>query len=1048
MLRDSELRLSAVLNAAWVVLWAVDRDGVFTFSEGRLLERIGLEPGAVVGDSIFSIYADLPQVHEDFYRALRGEEFVSVTPVDDWVFETRYTPIREEDGEITGVIGFAVDISDRISAEYEQSRSLSLLRATLESTADGILVVDREGGINTYNSKFAEMWQIPDEVMASAQDDRAIAHVLSQLRHPEQFISKVRELYDNPEARSFDVLDFLDGRIYERFSQPQRVDDEIVGRVWSFRDVTDRRKAEAELRRRERQLEHAQRLAGFGSWEYNVLRDRHTWSEELFRIYGFDPQTDVADRQAYLERVHPDDRERVRAEIRRVMEEGGAFDFYERIVMPGGAVRTLHNQGEGIADDGGRIVRVLGACHDITERLQAEAILRRSHDELEALVEERTIELARANEALQAEIEERQRAEDQLRRSTEEMQGIFLALPDLYMRLSFDGEILSHREGGNATVALAGEIAVGRNVIDLVPEDARTPFREALDEVARTGQPAFVEYSSVADGDESCFEVRMLPHLEGQIVCIVRDITDRHRAEVALRDSEEHYRRLIENSSDVATILAPDGTYIYQSPSVGYVLGYSADDMMGTSAFDRVHPEDVPRCQETLDWVFANPGKSRSVEFRYRHNDGSWHHLESNARTLMPDSAAEGVVINSRDVTERIAYQVALEQAKVEAEEANNAKSDFLSRMSHELRTPMNSILGFAQLLARKEMPADQKKSVDHVLKAGRHLLNLINEVLEISRIEAGRLNFSLEPVSVRAVVAEAYALIQPLANESQVRLVPFTIDEGIFVRADRQRLIQVLLNLLANGVKYNRAGGTLGVTCERVGEGDSCVQIAVVDTGIGISPQGLRRLFTPFERLSDDQGQVEGTGLGLALSKRLVEAMEGAISVESAPGRGSTFYLKLAAARDPSGELPFGGERRAAGERRPDAREGRILYIEDNLSNLALIESILADRPEVTVASAVQGGMGVYLAVETPPDLILLDLHLPDIPGEVVLRRLKDTPATADIPVVILSADATRSTFERLQHLGAAAYLTKPIDVGEFLATVGRYLPVPARIA
>src|SRR5690606_1424045 len=262
-----------------------------------------------------------PEIIADFERALRGEEFTSVREVGGLTFEARYSLARDESGKVTGVIGVAVDISDRRRAERASERALSLLRATLESTADGILVVDAAGRIATSNSKFAEMWNIPAEILDAGHDDDAIGHVLSQLNEPERFIEKVRELYANPEAESFDVLEFKDDRVYERYSQPQRVGNEIVGRVWSFRDITERRRSLEALRRRERQLEHTQRLTHLGSWEWDVQENTVSWSDELYRIYGMEPGETEITFEKYLAHVHPDDRERVREVIGRALQE-------------------------------------------------------------------------------------------------------------------------------------------------------------------------------------------------------------------------------------------------------------------------------------------------------------------------------------------------------------------------------------------------------------------------------------------------------------------------------------------------------------------------------------------------------------------------------------------------------------------------------------------------------------------------------------------------------------------------------------------------------
>jgi CheY-like chemotaxis protein/anti-sigma regulatory factor (Ser/Thr protein kinase) len=358
--------------------------------------------------------------------------------------------------------------------------------------------------------------------------------------------------------------------------------------------------------------------------------------------------------------------------------------------------------------------------------------------------------------------------------------------------------------------------------------------------------------------------------------------------------------------------------------------------------------------------------------------------------------------------------------------------------MSHELRTPLNAILGFGQLLEMDALSGRQGESVSHILRAGRHLLGLINEVLDISRIEAGRLQLSLEPVPVRETVGQAIQLVQPTATALVISVAADTIDERLHVLADRQRLQQVLLNFLSNAVKYNRMRGTVRVACETT---DARVRIAISDTGAGIAADKLERLFVPFDRLGAEATAVEGTGLGLALTKTLVDAMRGTLDVESAVGRGSTFAVTLPRAQAPGAGEEAAELHAAAAAGVAPQRPRTILYIEDNVSNLRLVESILSRRGGFTVLSAMQGRVGFELARDHRPDLILLDRHLPDIQGEQVFRLLQDDPRTRAIPVVILSADALVSGMQALLDAGVRAYLTKPLDVRRLLALIDETL-------
>jgi PAS domain S-box-containing protein len=406
---------------------------------------------------------------------------------------------------------------------------------------------------------------------------------------------------------------------------------------------------------------------------------------------------------------------------------------------------------------------------------------------------------------------------------------------------------------------------------------------------------------------------------------------------------------------------------------------------------------------------------------------------------IVREGQITGLVGISRDITDLRAAVA----SRVQAETANQAKSAFLSRMSHELRTPLNAILGFGQLLELDSLDVDQRKSVAHILKAGRHLLTLINEVLEISRIEAGRLELSLEPVAVTEVVDEACGLLLPLIRERAIRVErPAGDHRACYVQADRQRFGQVLMNLLSNAVKYNVTGGTVQIICSHPGPGR--LRLSVQDTGPGIPVEKQGRLFTPFDRLGAEQTGVEGTGMGLALSKGLVEAMGGTLGVQSAAGEGSAFWVELERA-DPAPRACAEPACGVQGEAEQAPAQRTILYIEDNLASLELIEGVLAREPGITLLTAMQGSRGLDLARAQRPDLVLLDVHLPDMPGDEVLRRLQADAATRHIPVMVISADATHHQEERLTAAGARAYLTKPIDIRQLRATLASLVPPEA---
>ncbi len=518
---------------------------------------------------------------------------------------------------------------------------------------------------------------------------------------------------------------------------------------------------------------------------------------------------------------------------------------------------------------------------------------------------------------------------------------------------------------------------------------------------------------------------------------MVEDITERKRAEEAIRDGQrklqaalETNQLIMDNSQDVICTIDESGRFVTMNEASETLWGFSRSELIGRRYMELVHPDDHAATEKAAANILET-GKVSDFVNRYIRKDGT---IVSVLWSASWSPGKKMLFCVAHDVTERARIEAALRDAKVEADRANHAKSEFLSRMSHELRTPLNAILGFGQLLERQNPTAQQRARVDHIMSAGRHLLNLINEVLDISRIEAGHLQLSVEPVAVAEVLDEALDLMRPLAADRAMQLqVDAQVEKDLHVLADRQRLKQVLLNLLTNAVKYTAVGGRVEVTVQQ--SGSTATRVVVTDTGAGIATEKLGRLFTPFDRLDVEPSGVEGTGLGLALCQRLMHAMGGDIGVDSTVGKGSAFWIELPAVESPLKALPR--NRTLAVDDASTAESGKILYIEDNLSNLTLVEQMLAEQPHLELLTAMQGGLGLELARQHAPDLILLDLHLPDLRGHEVLKRLRADALTRDIPVVVISADATAGQIQRLMAAGARSYLTKPLDIGEFFRVI-----------
>ena len=513
------------------------------------------------------------------------------------------------------------------------------------------------------------------------------------------------------------------------------------------------------------------------------------------------------------------------------------------------------------------------------------------------------------------------------------------------------------------------------------------------------------------------------------------------RSEAAFREQTKILRSVLDSMSEGVLVTDEGGNMVLLNPAAEQMVGRAAAGTHQSQWVERfgiyvpgtdtLYPADkLPLSRAMRDET------ADGIELYVRNAqkpDGMF--VSVNVRPLNDDSGEiKGGVAVIRDITLTKSTEHILRQAKEEAERANRAKSEFLSRMSHELRTPLNSILGFAQLLGLAELAVQHQNHVQQILKGGYHLLELINEVLDLARIEAGRLSTSPEPVQVKDAVKEALDLVRPIASLQNITLsVDFSAYGDRYVQADRQRLKQVLLNLLSNAIKFNRSNGLVVLRCEEAQ--NQRLRIEVADSGSGIDEEGLKKIFTPFERLGADQNAVEGTGLGLALSKRMIEAMGGTIGVESTVGAGSRFHFVLPLVDDPVARTERGESPAGPSLRHDASHRGTVLYIEDNIANLRLMKEILAPYPGVRLLEAMQGKLGLDLAQTHAPDWILLDAHLPDMLGEEVLHSLRRDPRTERIPVTVLSADATPSQINGLKAKGARDYLTKPLDVREMIA-------------
>jgi PAS domain S-box-containing protein len=519
--------------------------------------------------------------------------------------------------------------------------------------------------------------------------------------------------------------------------------------------------------------------------------------------------------------------------------------------------------------------------------------------------------------------------------------------------------------------------------------------------------------------------------------------TERKRLDQRLRDQQFYTRSLIESNIDALIATDPSGIISDVNKQMEALTGCTRDELIGAPF--KNYFTDAARAEAGIKRVLSET-KLTNYELTARGRDGKETVVSYNATTFYDrDRTLQGVFAAARDITERRILDQALQETnlalqsnKLAAEKANLAKSDFLSNMSHELRSPLNAILGFAQLMVSGTPTPTlaQRQSIDQILQAGWYLLELINEILDLALIESGKLSLSPEPTSLADVLSDCRGMIEPLALKHGIALTFPRLTDTPFVKADRTRFKQILINLLSNAIKYNRAGGSVEVICTM--SATQRTRIAVHDTGSGLPPEKLAQLFQPFNRLGQESGGEEGTGIGLVVSKRLTELMGGEIGAESTVGVGSMFWIELHATEAPrlvAAATELKADIRALAP--TGAQLHTLLCVEDNPANLMLVEKLLERRPDIQLLVATDGIRGIEKARAARPDVILMDINLPGISGLIALGILAEDPETAGIPVIALSANAMPGDIEKGLAAGFFRYLTKPIKVREFMDTL-----------
>ncbi len=656
------------------------------------------------------------------------------------------------------------------------------------------------------------------------------------------------------------------------------------------------------------------------------------------------------------------------------------------------------------------------------KKLQAvEGELRKTNDELERRVKDRTAEVSKLSYAV-------------------EQSPVSVVITDTEGNIEYANPKFTQLTGYSL------EEAVGVNQRILKSGKTSPEVYKELWKTITSGNEWRGEFYNKKKNGELYWESASISPIKNDVgditnfIAVREDSTERKLAEEKLQYARDYSDSLINSSLDMIISVDIDRHIVTFNSAAEKTFGYKKEEVLGkhVGMLYGGESQGLPVYKTTIG------SGTFEGEVENKRKDGSVFVSQLSTTALRDlDENIIGLMGISRDITERKNNESKLMTAMEAAESANEAKSTFLSSMSHEIRTPMNSILGFSQLLVSNQnepLTESQKSNVNHILDSGHLLLKLINEVLDLSSIESGKTQISMESIEVASVIEMIIASVEPMALKYNVNIINSVEHSGQYIKADYTRLKQVLINLLSNAIKYNRVDGTVTVWNELTEA--NMIRINVEDTGPGIAMDNIESLFEPFNRLGEEALDKEGTGIGLTITKRLVELMGGSIHVESDVGKDTKFYIEFDKAKAPASETDKTEDVLDDFQRIDKTEEKILLYVEDNPANLKLVESILKRRPNIKLISSAQAQPGIELAREHHPDMILMDINLPGMDGYEALKLLKSYDDIKKIPVIAISANAMPKDIEKSKSAGFKYYITKPININKFLGLVDDILP------
>jgi PAS domain S-box-containing protein len=1028
-------RLNAIVHAMPDLIFVIDKNGTYSEFYSSSTNPLTVDPVKIIGNNITNLFEidaakwHLQKINEciELQKLVSYEYSMFTNNAVHW-FEGRLVPAGNDKA-----LSFVRDISEK----KQQENELKKLSLAVDQSPVSIAITDLNANIEYINPAF--------EATTGYSINELIGKNMNILKSGKSGKSVYKDLWKTIKEGNTWQTEWMDkrknGTLYWESISINPIKNEM-GEITNYltvkQDITERKQSATTLQLSEERYRNIFvnspqpififDLETLAFLEVNNAAIKHYGYSRIeflsMTIADIRPKEDIAAFKTYLAKLqHP---YLVTTEWRHTKKTGEIIDV--EIVS-----HTLtHN---------GRKARQV-MVNDITEKKNIQNKILDLNANLELKIAERTIKMAEINANLLNEIDERKLIEKALTTSETKYRTVVNNVTEIIFQTDTNGLWIFLNKAWEDVTGFTVEESIGQLFVNYVHPDDRQRNMELFAPLINREKEYCrhqVRYLT-KDGGYCWVEVfaRLGLNEQDEITGTfgtLQDITESKKAKEALQLKTDELENFFTVALDLLCIADQSGNFVKLNKAWENTLGYTISELEKRNFLDFVHPDDL---QDTLDTMSLLGEQNPVLNFinRYKTKQGSYHFIEWRSVPI-----GNFIYAAARDITDRKIAENEIVNARREAEDANLAKSEFLSRMSHELRTPLNSILGFAQLLEMGKLTTVQSKGVSHIMNSGNHLLNLINEVLDIAKIEAGQIAINKEAIQLNKILEETIDLVQPLTLPGQIKieLVNY-IKEDCYVNADLQRLKQVLLNLLNNAIKYNRAGGKILIATERMQKDEAGlinIKISITDTGMGIAATDIPKLFSSFERIGADKTNTEGTGLGLAVVKKLMDAMDGDIGLESTPGEGSTFWIAIPE-HDCTPSITENTGNQLTQSFSLTESKGTVLYIEDNRANIELVEEILNSyRPDIRLITNMYGMQTVKLAIDYKPDLILLDLNLPDIHGRKVIKLLKNEATTKDIPVIFISADAMPIQIEDLLATGAISYLTKPLDVLHFLKTI-----------